>query len=55
MIMIPKSVVYFILGFISAYVVLIIVGIIISKKQAKQKQMIFDKFLESLNNKDDEE
>lgn len=55
MIMISKSVVFFILGFISAYLILIIAAVIVYKKQAKQKQMIFDKFLESLNNKDDEE
>lgn len=54
MIMIPKSVVFFILGFVSAIVLLIILVIVSIKHENNKNQMVLDKFLESLSNKDDE-
>ncbi len=55
MILIPKSVVFFILGFISAFIVMIVIAVVGVRQQRRNEEKLLDKFLESLNNKDDGE
>lgn len=53
-IMIPANIAYFVLGFISCFVLLIIHAIITTKKEMKKREALTNKVLNSLK-KDDEE
>lgn len=53
-IMIPANIAYFVLGFISCFVLLIIHAIITTKKEMKRREALTNKVLNSLQ-KDDEE
>ena len=55
MIMIPSSIVYFILGFVSAVVLIVAWGIITIKNENKRRKEMLEKVVNSLNKKDDEE
>lgn len=57
--MIPSSIVYFILGFVSCFTLIIVWAIISINKENKNRKEIIDKlttnFINSLKEKDDEE
>lgn len=46
-VMIPSSVAWFILGFVSCIILLIIYGIYVSKKQKKKQEELLDKYLDN--------
>ena len=48
MIMIPISIAYFILGFVSCFVLIIIFAVIGANKEAKRKKEFYDKFVKNL-------
>lgn len=53
--MIPSSIVYFILGFVSAVVLIVAWGIITVKNENKRRKEMLEKVVNSLKEKDDEE
>lgn len=53
--MIPSSIVYFILGFVSAVVLIVAWGITTIKNENKRRKEMLEKVVNSLNKKDDEE
>lgn len=53
--MIPSSIVYFILGFVSAVVLIVAWSIITIKNENKRRKEMLEKVTNSLNKKDDEE
>lgn len=53
--MIPSSIVYFILGFVSAVVLIVAWGIITIKNENKKRKEMLEKVVNSLKEKDDEE
>lgn len=53
--MIPSSIVYFILGFVSAVVLIIAWGIITIKNENKRRKEMLEKVVNSLKEKDNEE
>jgi hypothetical protein len=53
--MIPSSIVYFILGFVSAVVLIVAWGIITIKNENKRRKEMLEKVVNSLKEKDDEE
>lgn len=55
MIMISKSVVFFILGFVSAIILLVSIAVISAIRENKQRQILFDKLLESARKSDEDE
>ena len=55
MIMIPKSVVFFILGFVSAIILLVSIAVISAIRENEQRQILFDKLLESARKSDEDE
>lgn len=46
--MIPISIAYFILGFVSCFVLIIIFAVIGANKEAKRKKEFYDKFVKNL-------
>ena len=53
--MIPSSIVYFILGFVSAVVLIVAWGIITIKNENKRRKEMLEKVVNSLKEKDDDE
>ena len=53
--MIPSSIVYFILGFVSAVVLIVAWGIITIKNENKRRKEMLEKVVSSLKEKDNEE
>lgn len=58
-VMIPSSVAWFVLGFISCIFLFIILGVYLSRKQKKKQEELLDKyvdnFVKTINDKKDEE
>ena len=52
-IMIPANIAYFVLGFISCFVLLVIHAVVTTKKETKKRQEIVDNIIKSINNEDE--
>ena len=54
-VMIPSSVAWFVLGFISGIICFILLGIYLSRKQKKNNEKLVDKYLKTLSNKNNKD